>query len=79
MHQESANSITFLREPSVLSRLGVSSATLWRWVRDGRFPRARRLGPNSVAWVASDVDAWLATRPEVAGHTDDDMTVVTHD
>ena len=29
-------------------RLGVSRSTLWRWLRAGRMPPARRIGPKGV-------------------------------
>ncbi len=37
----------------------VSAATLWRWVRLGRFPAPLKIGPNISAWRVSDVRAWL--------------------
>ncbi len=36
--------------------------TLYRWIKDGRFPKPIRLGPNSVAWRWSAIEAWLAAR-----------------
>jgi predicted DNA-binding transcriptional regulator AlpA len=36
----------------------VSNATLWRMVKDGRFPAPVKLGPNVTAWRADDVRAW---------------------
>lgn len=46
--------------------LPVSRATLWRWVKDGTFPKPFKLGENSTCWCASEIDAWLANRREVA-------------
>lgn len=63
-----------LRWREVEERIGVSRSTLWRWVRDGRFPPGVRLGPNAVGWVETEVDAWLESRPVVGVGTggDDD-------
>ena len=36
-----------------------NAATLWRWVRLGRFPAPLKIGPNISAWRVSDVRAWL--------------------
>lgn len=47
--------IKILRKQSVLDTIGVSSATLWRMCRDGRFPKPIKLGPNSVGWVDEEV------------------------
>jgi predicted DNA-binding transcriptional regulator AlpA len=30
--------------------------TLGRWMRNGRFPKPVRLGPNSSAWILDEVD-----------------------
>jgi prophage regulatory protein len=52
-----------LKVTDVLARLGVSRVTLWAWRRAGRFPAPIRIGPNSIRWRASDVEAWERTRP----------------
>ncbi|CAN1540840.1 AlpA Predicted transcriptional regulator [Burkholderiaceae bacterium] len=46
--------------------LPVSPATIWRWVKDGKFPRPFKIGANSTCWDAAEVDAWLASRKEAA-------------
>lgn len=37
----------------------ISSATLWRRVADGSFPRPLKLGPRTTAWKVADVRCWL--------------------
>lgn len=59
----SAGLPSLLTQAEVLALLGVSRPTLWAWRRDGRFPGAVRIGPNSIRWRESDVRAWLANRP----------------
>lgn len=49
-------------KPEVLRRVGVTYPTLWSWMRDGKFPRARELG-GKTAWLESDIDRWIETRP----------------
>ena len=36
--------------------------TLGRWIAEQGFPAAVELGPNSVAWMADEVECWLASR-----------------
>lgn len=48
-----------LRRPELLAVTGLSSATLYRWIAEKRFPRPVRLGSNSVGWRASAVQAWI--------------------
>lgn len=42
--------------------LSISSATLWRWVRQSRFPQPIRLGGNSTFWRVSDIRAWISAQ-----------------
>ncbi len=42
--------------------LPCSRSSLWRWIREGKFPRPQKLGDRITAWRASDVAAWLASR-----------------
>ncbi len=53
-----------LRLPEVMARTGFSSMTLWRREHKNppTFPRRVRLGPNSVGWVAEEIDAWIEAR-----------------
>jgi len=52
-----------LRLPVVLNITGLSTSTLRRLERAGRFPQRRQLGVGSVGWVASEVDRWIRSRP----------------
>ena len=53
----------FLRLKEVVGATGLSRMTIWRLERSGEFPRRRRLGPRSVAWLQSDVEQWIESRP----------------
>jgi prophage regulatory protein len=46
-----------LRRDVVLNLLGISSATLHRRLKDGSVPPPLRLGPNSVGWRESSIQA----------------------
>lgn len=43
-------------------RLPVSPATVWRWVREGKFPKPFKLGESVTVWDAAEVDAFIAQR-----------------
>jgi prophage regulatory protein len=55
-----------LRVADICALLGVSRNTLLAWRRHGDFPKARQLGPRTLAWAAQDITAWLAKRPRSA-------------
>jgi predicted DNA-binding transcriptional regulator AlpA len=52
----------FISRREVLDRVGVSFATIWAWMKEGRFPRGRELGGRTM-WVESEVTAWMLDRP----------------
>lgn len=52
-----------LRIADVCDRVGLSSTTVWRLQRAGRFPPPVRLTDQAVGWRESDVEDWLANRP----------------
>jgi predicted DNA-binding transcriptional regulator AlpA len=50
---------------------GVDPSTLWRWQRECGFPEPVILNPSvrnpPVAWRASEVQAWMESRPRGMG------------
>ena len=45
--------------PNKAGRLPVSPATVWRWVKEGKFPAPFKLGPNTTVFDLDQVDAFL--------------------
>ncbi|MDY0873114.1 helix-turn-helix transcriptional regulator [Dongia rigui] len=51
------------RYPDLVARKIVTNrVTLARWQRANGFPASIRLGPNSVAFNADEVDIWVRSR-----------------
>jgi predicted DNA-binding transcriptional regulator AlpA len=48
-----------LRPRQVAKALGISNATLYRWVASGIFPKPHSLGPSMSFWRTSVVNDWL--------------------
>ncbi|MNO09569.1 Prophage CP4-57 regulatory protein (AlpA) [compost metagenome] len=46
--------------------LGISLATLDRWVRNGTLPKPTKLGEKITAFDAVEINRWLAERRESA-------------
>ena len=42
--------------------LPVSPATVWRWVREEKFPKPFKLGKSITVWDSGEVDAFIAER-----------------
>ena len=56
----------FLNMHQVRDRTGLGEMTIRRNIEQGRFPRPVRLTQQRVAWRTVDVEAWEASRVEVA-------------
>jgi predicted DNA-binding transcriptional regulator AlpA len=52
----------FISKGEVLDRTAISFPTIWQWMRDGTFPRARSVGGKSM-WIESEIDNWILNRP----------------
>ncbi len=50
----------FIRQHTLLRAVPFSSATLWRKVQRGEFPRPVKLGERITAWPVGDVRRWMA-------------------
>ena len=58
----------FLREHQIIGNrqsstfqplVPIDHSTLWRWVRDGHFPKPIKLGPHTTAWPVQTVMDWI--------------------
>lgn len=49
---------------TVVAKTGLSRSTVYAYVSIGLFPKQRRLGVRRIAWLASDVRAWMTSRPQ---------------
>jgi predicted DNA-binding transcriptional regulator AlpA len=61
-------SASLIFKNELLRLLGVSYGSIFAWMREGKFPLAREIGPGGrttkIAWVRAEVEAWLAARPQ---------------
>ena len=57
-----ANSLAILRRREVEARTGLGCSTIYDGIKAGTFPAPIQLGPKSVGWVESEINAWLAAR-----------------
>jgi prophage regulatory protein len=49
-----------LRLPELIRTIGVSRATIYRYIDNGRLPPPVKLSTRCVAWRASEITAWMA-------------------
>lgn len=49
-----------LRLAQVMELVPLSAATIWRKAKEGSFPAPHKIGANSTAWKADEIEAWIA-------------------
>jgi len=53
---------------TVILKTGLSRPSIYRYMKRGRFPPRRRVGPNRVAWLPAEVVAWIEGCPRLDQH-----------
>jgi prophage regulatory protein len=51
--------------PEVIEITGLGRDTIYRYIRDGRFPPQRRISQRASAWREDEIRAWVDSRPTV--------------
>ena len=57
-----------IRRAALKKRIGLSDATIWRYERDGKFPKRVVLSDSGmVGWFEDEIDRWIADRLRAGG------------
>mgnify|MGYP000315344389 FL=1 len=56
---------TLIKCHEIQADFTLSRATIYRWMKEGKFPKPIHLGANMVRWKKSDIDNWLAEKEAV--------------
>lgn len=59
-----------LRRREVESRTGLSTTTIYRLMRQERFPLPLKIGPKAVRWPESEIADWIAGCSRATGETE---------
>lgn len=51
-----------IRLPEVMRRTSYGKAWIYRLIETGQFPQSVKIGSRSIAFVESEVDAWVANK-----------------
>lgn len=51
-----------LKRSEVVALVGLGFTTIWRMEKKKEFPARRKLSPGRVAWLRSEVEAWVQDR-----------------
>ena len=56
-----------LTRKQVEQKVQLTTSTIYRLMRDGRFPLPLKIGPSAVRWRSDELSAWLESRPRAEG------------
>ena len=60
-------SIKLLRIAAVVDKTGLSKRTIYRWMKQGKFPAQFSLGNSRiVAWNLAHIEKWIQQQPQIA-------------
>ena len=65
-HTRQQHDILLIRR-QVETRIGLSTGSIYRLMREGLSPEPVCIGRRAVRWPQSEIDEWLATRPRATG------------
>ncbi|RWL14876.1 MAG: AlpA family phage regulatory protein [Mesorhizobium sp.] len=51
-----------LRREEVEKRLGLSRASIYAMMAEGKFPKPIRLNERAVGWVSAELDEWVEAK-----------------
>lgn len=60
METQATTAPRFIRMKEVCRKTGLAKSSIYGRINDGTFPQPIRLGERAVAFVESEVDAWMA-------------------
>ena len=57
----------FLKLPEVSKRVAKSRSSIYKAIKDGKFPKSYPNGDRAVAWLSSEIDAFIDAQIAKAG------------
>lgn len=70
---------TLLKLPAVMAKTTFSEPSIYRLMRDGKFPKPLKLGARAVAWRSDEIDEFInSLQRSQVGDTNAFYTAVDH-
>lgn len=58
--------LRLLRAKDVSEMTGLAKSTIYKYSRNGKFPKSKRLGKNYVVWRSDEIEEWITRQLEEA-------------
>jgi prophage regulatory protein len=49
--------------PAVIETVSLAESTIQRMIREGEFPKPRKISAKRVGWLVREIEEWAETRP----------------
>jgi prophage regulatory protein len=49
----------YIRFKELRKRVPLGRTTIWKMMREGRFPQSRRIGKMATAWLEHEIEDWI--------------------
>lgn len=59
---QNTNSHQLVKLPVVMALTAFGRASIFQYVKDGRFPKPIKIGARATAWRLVEVEAWIDSR-----------------
>lgn len=57
----------YLTDKEIAHEMGISRASVWRWVANGNLPQPTRIGPRTVRWPAAAIVEHFSSKEMQSG------------
>jgi prophage regulatory protein len=54
----------YIRFKELRKLVPLGRTTIWKMMREGRFPQSRRIGKVATAWLEHEVEDWIKERAQ---------------
>lgn len=58
----------YIRFKELRKLIPLGRTTIWKMMREGRFPQSRRIGKVATAWLENEVEDWIKERAQDGGN-----------
>jgi prophage regulatory protein len=54
-----SNNTRLIRIKEVAHKVGIAKSTVWHMVKEGKFPKPKKLSPRVTVWIEAEVDEFI--------------------
>jgi prophage regulatory protein len=59
MNKQGDESMRYIRFKELRKLVPLGRTTIWKMMKEGRFPQSYRIGRAATAWLESEVEEWI--------------------